>query len=177
MTDDLAVGLESIDEADVIDPSPPIAIFLSSESFFQTGQCAQQAYDNGVLPLRFEMPIYYLYCHSMELAMKAFLRAKGASDKELRARRIGHSLAKLWEICLAQHHGFDLPTRLTLNAIIPLLDGYATNFEFRYVKTGLKTLPTLREVRDACARLIAAARPECESTVAGPIPERGRSAG
>ena len=31
--------------------------------------------------LRFDAPIYYLFCHALELTMKAFLRAKGMTAR------------------------------------------------------------------------------------------------
>ena len=80
--------------------SPPHGLFLSSISFFDTAKLAHSAYDNGELNLLFNEPIYYLYCHTMELAMKGYLRAKGMSEKELSRHPFGHSLLNLWQACL-----------------------------------------------------------------------------
>jgi hypothetical protein len=49
-----------------------------------------------------DWPRYFLLCHSMELALKAFLHIKGVSEQEMR-KRYGHSLTKLLEA--ASVHG------------------------------------------------------------------------
>jgi hypothetical protein len=38
---------------------------------------------------------YYLICRSMELALKAFLLAKGLPKKKLKERNLGHDLEKV----------------------------------------------------------------------------------
>ena len=54
--------------------------------------------------------------------------------------------------------------------VVELLDPFATDFEFRYVKIGLKHLP-LEAVESAVADLMAAVRPHCEATVSAAIPD------
>lgn len=160
MTDD-SIG------QDANDRSPPITGFLSSECFYKTGQHAHAAHDSDTLRLQFKGPLYYLYCHALELAMKAFLRAKGMSSAELRGPAIRHSLLNLWKECLTRQLALDFATQNKVGEVIRLLTPYATDHEFRYVRTGFNTLPTLDEVRDAAAELIEAVRPTCEATVSG----------
>ena len=38
---------------------------------------------------------YYLYCHSLELVLKAFLLAKGVAKADLKKRSLGHDLSKI----------------------------------------------------------------------------------
>jgi len=52
---------------------------------------------------------------------------------------------------------------------VALLDPFATEFEFRYVKVGFKNLPTLEAVEEAVSDLIAIVRPYCEATIVGSI--------
>jgi len=73
--------------AEEIDRSPPIGVFLSAESFFQCARKLHEAYESEELLLRFTAPIYYLYCHALELVLKSFLRAKGLSGNELRSKK------------------------------------------------------------------------------------------
>ena len=61
----------------------------------------------------------------------------------------------------------------TIESVIELLGPFAKSFEFRYVKVGLVTLPTLDEVEKNTGYLLEAVRPLCEATVCGPIPDRG----
>jgi hypothetical protein len=155
------------------DRSPPIAFFLSAESFLQAAIHAQKATDTKTLKLRFEMPVYYLYSHAIELTLKAFLRAKGLTAKELaNSQRWGHDLLKLWDGCFEHGLTLDMQTRLTTGAVIDILAPYAASYEFRYVQTGAKTLPSLDAVREAAEVLRAAIKPIAVPTVAGPIPER-----
>ena len=63
---------EMPDSADqLIDRSSPIAFFLSAEAFLKTAIHAHAAIEAKSLKLRFEMPVYYLYSHTIELTVSA----------------------------------------------------------------------------------------------------------
>lgn len=38
---------------------------------------------------------YYLYCHSLELVLKAFLLARGVAEADLKKRALGHDLSRI----------------------------------------------------------------------------------
>src|SRR5689334_9942398 len=97
MQDDGEVSLEDLSEA--IDREPPVAVFSLSDSYFQAARYLREASESGRLKLPFDTPIYHLYSHALELAMKAFLRAKGMSAAELRSGGFGHQLLVLWQTC------------------------------------------------------------------------------
>jgi hypothetical protein len=156
-----------------IDRSPPIGMFLSGESFFKAAQHLHHAYEAGELRLSFDMPVYYLYCHAFELILKAFLRAKGVSAHRLASREFGHKLQVLWDACVAEGLQSNPFADGFIGQTIELLDPFARNFEFRYLKLGFKQLPTLTDVRSAVADLIAAVKPHCLATLSEPIPDRG----
>jgi hypothetical protein len=118
------------------------------------------------------MPIYYLYCHALELTLKAFLRSKGFTNRRLASRAFGHKLRVLWEACVAEGLCSSPVTDAFIEQSIDLLDPFANDFEFRYVKVGLKSLPTLNTVESATMDLVMAVRPHCEATVSGSIPAR-----
>jgi hypothetical protein len=140
------------------DRSPPHGLFLSSISFFDTAKLAHSAYDNGELNLLFNEPIYYLYCHTMELAMKGYLRAKGMSEKELSRHPFGHSLLNLWQACLKRQLVMDEQSMVP--TVIGKLDQYTTGkYKFRYVRIGVMDLLSLDDVRTATTRLIEAVSP------------------
>jgi hypothetical protein len=40
-------------------------------------------------------PRYFMLCHAIELALKAYLAYQGATPKELRAKNVGHNLTEL----------------------------------------------------------------------------------
>jgi hypothetical protein len=123
---------------EAIDRSPPIAFFLLGQAYFNTARHAHRARCEGELKWRFdEVPIYYLYSHTIELTLKGFLRARGLPAGKLRDReRYGHSLQKLWDECLARDLVVDAADMPIVAEVIKLLDPYATNFEFRYIRLG-----------------------------------------
>ncbi|HEX3536436.1 MAG TPA: hypothetical protein VHU15_06685 [Stellaceae bacterium] len=148
------------------DRSLPIALFLSGGAFLDAARHAHRARCAGELKLRFNMPIYYLYSHAIELTLKAFLRARGVSAAKLRNRELfGHSLQKLWNECLARDIMLDAAPSLVIAEVVSLLDPYATSYEFRYIRTGFKTLPSLPDIRSAAENLATAVKPICDATV------------
>lgn len=147
------------------DRSPPIAIFLSGESFLQTAIHAHEAMEAKALKIRFMMPVYYLYSHALELTLKAFLRESGVPSEELSKRKFGHNLINIWTECVARGMALDVPTQLEVIAVGKALAPYAASYEFRYVQTGAKTLPTLDAVRKAVEMLHAAVSPIVRATV------------
>jgi hypothetical protein len=160
-------------ESEAIDRSPPITVFLSGESFFRSAQYLRRGLETKELRLRFEMPAYYLYSHALELTLKAFLRCKGVHSNHLRSHKFGHKLQVLWDACVAEGLRSHPVTDAFIKQAVELLDPFATDFEFRYVKIGFKQLPTLEDVESAVADLLAAVRPHCEASVSGPMPDSG----
>lgn len=153
-----------------IDRSPPIAVFLSGESFFQSAQYLKSGVEAEGVRLRFNMPVYYLYSHAMELTLKAYLLSKGVTSNRLRSRDYGHKLQVLWEACLTEglpHHPIN---DAFVAQMIEVLDPFAVDFEFRYIQVGFKSLPTFGAVEAAVGDLMATVRPFCEATV-GPVPD------
>lgn len=164
MTDNSSARASQKTTGNPIDRSPPIGLFLSGESFYQTGHLAYVACDAKTLKLRFNMPVYYLFSHALELVMKAFLRAKGKTANELRGHKIRHSLLGLWEECLKIQPDFEQLTQQVVGPVIHMLDPFVINFEFRYLQVGYKTLPTLTATNEAVLALITAVRPTCEAS-------------
>lgn len=155
---------------DDIDRSPPIAVFLFGESFFQSARYLREGLATKDLDLRFTLPIYYLYCHALELTLKAYLRARGFESSRLASRQYGHKLQALWDSCIDEGLRSNPISDAFIAQAIELLDPFATSFEFRYVRVGFKHLPTLEAVESATNDLIEAVRPHCAATVGIPIP-------
>jgi hypothetical protein len=87
------------------------------------------------------MPIYYLYSHALELTLKSFLQCKGFSVKHLASREFGHKLQVLWDACIENDIGGHAVNNAFVAQMVELLDPFAVDFEFRYIKVGLKSLP------------------------------------
>lgn len=128
---------------------------------WQYGKAYQQAANQLVRvagELNVTAPIYYLYCHAIELALKGYLRAHGVTLDELKGLR--HRLQPLLK--RARTHGLDqgTPTKGYID-LTAALDAYIKEHEFRYVITSLKRLPMLNALRDATERLLSATRATC----------------
>ena len=88
-------------------------------------------------------PIWYLYCHAVELFLKAYLRAKGATAKDLRTK-YGHKVSTLARD--AENGGllFDDEDR----EVVAVMDRLGTTL--RYLQTGPFTRPTLEALERTC---------------------------
>ena len=129
----------------------PIGVFRFAETFLKAGHHLRMALATGALRLPYEDPIYYDFSHALELAMKAFLLAKGISAERLASRDFGHQLQVLWEECLRT----GLVQDNFIAQVIECLDPFARSFEFRYLRTGWKSLPVLGDVERAVDHLMA----------------------
>jgi hypothetical protein len=88
-----------------------------------------------------------------------------AKPGSLRSRKFGHKLQALWDACVAEGLQSHPVKDAFIVQAVELLDPFATDFEFRYVKVGRQHLPRLEAVESAVADLMAAVRPHCEATV------------
>ena len=106
------------------------------------------------------LPAYYVACHGLELAMKAFLRARGFDDRRL--RNLGHDLRR----CLkrADASGFSAFVKLDsdeTDAITWISPQYRAK-ELEYVVTqGFKALPDMKHLVSALDKILAGIRHEC----------------
>ena len=104
-------------------------------------------------------PAYYLYCHAIELALKAYLRGTGASITDL--KRIGHDLTKAYKTAL--RIGLKDICELIpeqVEAII-LVNPIYSKKEFEYIKVGAKTLPNINVLQGTAGSLIYAIKQFC----------------
>lgn len=112
-------------------------------------------------------PTMYLLGHSLELAFKSFMLAKGKSLRDL--VDIGHDLenAKELAVDLGLAEVYILSDRD--NIVVSMLNEYYQAKEFEYRVTGTKTYPTtddlielldglLRSTEATCAKSIGAVR-------------------
>ena len=104
-------------------------------------------------------PLYFLACQSIELSMKAYLRAKGYSDKKLRT--IGHNLNE----CVAASQENEIRTliRFTVQekAIIRAINPYYQGKDLQYSKSGYKSFPHIDLLLDFATRLQNSTRDFC----------------
>lgn len=105
------------------------------------------------------IPAYYLVCHAIELALKAFLRGSGASLSVL--KRLGHDLPLLFEKAI--RNSLDAHCKLTAEhqRAVTLANRYYRTKEFEYITTGYKSLPKIDILQEAATRLVKELRGFC----------------
>lgn len=84
---------------------------------------------------------YYLLCHSIELGMKAYLREKGYTRKQLMG--FGHDLEKL----LGQLYKEGVVINVDSVKRTFILNDYYMNKMFEYPQTGYKSMPSLEHMK------------------------------
>lgn len=106
-------------------------------------------------------PAYFLVGHSIELAMKAFLRASGISVAALRSRTYGHDLERL--IRESRKRKLGRLVKLSKNEVLAvcLLSATYKPKELEYIATGSCRLPILDELEGIAGKLVAGLQQFC----------------
>src|SRR5581483_4362479 len=109
------------------DRTSPLGLWMYADSYLDAASCVAA---HSRHPHR--EPVYLLYAHAVEFALKAFLRSKGVSVDEIEAH--GHRLASLIEACRAE--GLEEPAHIEKAgaAAVSLLGLGDT--DARYVRSG-----------------------------------------
>jgi hypothetical protein len=118
--------------------------------------CAEQLRCSPPDDLAFDAPIRFLYWHTSELFMKAFLRAAGLGVREL--RDIGHRLGRLHNECVER----GLPLGSYPSAFFDFTDE-AEPLEARYIVTGYREgQASLGALSQLCGELQEAVRADLQ---------------
>ncbi len=109
-------------------------------------------------------PIYFMYSHAIELALKAFLRASNLPVAG--GKRKHHRITELYEEC----HGLGLKVgaddAFDLRNVVVLLEGANEEQGFRYFKQEGSSMPELVWTRDTVERLLKAVEPSVKKRAA-----------
>ena len=105
------------------------------------------------------MPVYFLACQSIELSLKAYLRATGSGEIDL--KKVGHNLQK----CVESARKAGINDRVTLSdvdmTLIQLANPHYLYKGFQYSVTGYKTLPRVDLLIELAKRLWESLRSFC----------------
>jgi hypothetical protein len=84
-------------------------------------------------------PIYFLYSHSVELFLKAFLRLHGVEAAALAKKPYGHDLENLFKACMG--YGLDLSEadKQFVAALLPLITPGHNDYLYRYFDKSFTT--------------------------------------
>ena len=119
-----------------------------ASDFLHSGDAVMQTPDVGG-----EYIACYLYAHGLELAFKAYMRAREVGVEKLR-KKYGHKLEKL--LSGADKLGLEAHVSLTAEhraVIAQVADAYAEKC-FEYPKPGILTLPHAHRLREVLALLL-----------------------
>lgn len=102
-------------------------------------------------------PVMFLVAHSIELALKAYLRHQGFSVNDL--RRQGHCLSECWR--LATERGVEDHVQLTREdlGILALISDLHASTQLRYIQTGFKEFPVFGPLEELAQKLLDAICP------------------
>lgn len=101
-------------------------------------------------------PVYLLMAHSIELALKGYLRLRGLATATLAQRQYGHSLQALLNEC--EQQGFPMHgDRMELRDVVRMLDDSNRRQGLRYFTLETQTFPEVRWGIAAVHDIVAAA--------------------
>jgi hypothetical protein len=119
-------------------------------------ECARRLDLLTEVPKRFAFPVYFLLCHAIELALKAYLAASGVPGNTLR-NEIGHDLDRALKD--AQSRGLS-PADDRFPGLVLWLAPYHLDHSFRYRQaSGLVRLPSAAEAADIIDDTVRAIEP------------------
>lgn len=103
-------------------------------------------------------PRYFLISHAVELALKAYLVARGTTKRKLRGKKMGHDLPALQAAAIAA----DLPLVPELDDLIWHLAGISEDHALRYPAGYIVRVPFAHQCFDVIAQLLAEIKPAIE---------------
>jgi hypothetical protein len=138
-----------------VDGCHPLGFYLLAEDFYRAAvQCAAS---KDCLPnLHYNLVLYHLHAHSIELALRAFLRVKDINEAK---SAYPHGAMELLSRCMELRLRVHKPKR-ALQALYHL-DELINLRAFRYYEAGLMKLPPIKEVSALNERVLMAVRPTC----------------
>jgi hypothetical protein len=117
-----------------IDRTSALGLFNTGRSFWRSAEQLRSAPPKVTHP---DPPQTFLFCHSIELYLKAFLRGAGVSVDDL--KKIGHRISKLGNE--AAKGGLTLS--LEHAELLAHIEETDVAIEARYIVTGFKQQPTM----------------------------------
>lgn len=134
-------------------PAEQMAIGLSqdAEIYLDAASRVHQG-DEQAIP-RYMPPTYFLFCHAIELLLKAFLASHGTDERGL--RKFGHDLNAAF--AAATERGFS-PADDRFPELVEWLAPYHEDHIFRYRQPGLARLPLPSETATILQPVIASVK-------------------
>jgi len=160
--------------SDVVIKVPPIVLHISPLGFHRYAVEFLRAAQGSKINDGFSPVPYYLICRSIELAMKAFLLAKGVPKKRLKERNLGHDLEKVLEKAISM--GLDEVVSISPQHKEELkkANNYYASKGFEYFEVikavmGYRNLPDIPVLSDFATLLVTKLEPVCLQATDDPL--------
>mgnify|MGYP001171171777 CR=1 FL=1 len=101
-----------------------------------------------------DQPLYYLFCHAIELSLKGFLRIKAGGYSSKCLKNTGHDIAYLHVICAKKGLSLDGRNYRYDRRLIRNLNRYYLGKEFEYMQLGGLLLPEIATVAEFAEVLV-----------------------
>ena len=147
---------------ETIDRYAPIGFYNLAEDFYKAAMLCAAAHEKRTVRFKFSHVPYHLHTHSIELALKAYLRAKSVTEAELK-KAFRHGFVDLRAKCGQLGPKFRKPKRT--RELVSFLNELTKEQAFRYFYGASKLLPELREMREGNERILAAVQPACVKSI------------
>jgi hypothetical protein len=147
---------------ETVDRHAPIGFYNLAEDFRNAAILCATAREEQTVRLKFSHVPYYLHTHSIELALKAYLRTRGITEAELK-NSFRHGFVSLLAKCEELGLKFRKPKRT--RELVHFLNKLTKDQAFRYFYGGGTQLPALHEMREGNERILAAVQPACVKSV------------
>jgi hypothetical protein len=121
------------DQIDRDERTNALGLFNTARSYWRS---AEYLNEGGLKVTHPQAPVTFLYCHAIELYLKAFLRGDGKSIADL--KKLGHRVAVLAGVAIEN----GLPLAPEHREILSHIDDADVPIEARYIVTGFKDRPT-----------------------------------
>jgi hypothetical protein len=132
------------DEPDDSERTNAVGLFNTARSYWRSAEHLNAA---GLKLTHPRAPVTFLFCHAIELSLKAYLRGTGTSIAEL--KKLSHRVANLANA--AGEKGLDLGAEQS--DILSHVDDADVAIEARYIVTGFKDRPTNEALSTVTERL------------------------
>jgi hypothetical protein len=157
----------------VLPPLTGLPFYVYAERFLEAAEALPPA--QGFAAQGFSPVPYYLYCHSIELALKAFLSVQGVPEAEIRSKKLGHNLVRVAEraeaLSLARVYTLSGPQWETIRTADPYYG--RKGFEYldpRKALLGYKGLPDLESLRALARDLVRSMKRPSQLALHAPPP-------
>jgi hypothetical protein len=140
---------------DQMDRTSALGLWRYASDYAEAANIVQATKGSGPF-----IPTYYLYGHTIELVLKAFLRSTGYTVEKLKT--LGHDLVR--SLKAAEDAG--ISTFISLNdehrAALIGISSYYEDKELEYIKIGFKSFPSIDSLGSCARTLVKATRAPCE---------------